>query len=58
MGHAAAREEGEQLAQRICEELRPKELLFNELSPVIGTHTGPGTLGVAFFDAAFLPEIA
>ena len=58
VAHAAAPEEGEQLAQRIREELRPKELLFSELSPVIGTHAGPGTLGVAFFDAAFLPEIA
>lgn len=58
VAHAAAPEEGQQLVQRVQEELRPKELLFNELSPVVGTHTGPGTLGVAYFDAAFLPELA
>lgn len=58
VAHAAAPEEGQQLLQRVKEELKPVELLFNELSPVIGTHTGPGTLGMAFFDAAFLPEIA
>lgn len=57
VAHAAAPEEGEQLKQRVQEELHPTELLFNELSPVIGTHTGPGTLGIAFFDGAFLPEI-
>jgi fatty acid-binding protein DegV len=58
IAHAASREEGEQFAQRVQEEFRPVELLFSELSPVIGTHAGPGTIGLAFYDGAFLPETA
>ncbi len=58
VAHAAALEEGQALAQRIREEFNPVELLFSELSPVIGTHTGPGALGIAYYDGAFLPEIA
>jgi DegV family protein with EDD domain len=57
VAHAAAHEEGQQLAGRIREEFRPVELLLSDMSPVIGTHTGPGALGVAFYDGAFLPEI-
>ena len=33
----------------VCESLTVKELCIYELSPVIGTHVGPGTLGLAFY---------
>lgn len=55
--HAASPGEGEELYQRVQQEFQPQELIRGELSPVIGTHTGPGTLGLAFYDASFLPEI-
>lgn len=57
VAHAAADEEADQLAQRIEAEFSPVELMRSEVSPVIGTHTGPGTLAIAFYDGAFLPEI-
>ena len=52
--HAAAEEEGEALYQRVKSLLSPATLLSSELSPVIGTHTGPGTLGIGYYDAAVL----
>ena len=30
------------------QELHPVESLFTEVSPVVGTHAGPGTVGLAF----------
>lgn len=57
VAHAAARDEADKLAERVREEFKPVELMRSEVSPVIGTHTGPGTLAVAFYDGAFLPEI-
>jgi fatty acid-binding protein DegV len=46
---AAAKEEGQMIGNRLQAELQPLELLFGELSPVIGTHVGPGTIGVGFY---------
>ena len=40
-----------ELAQKLMEEAQaefsPEELYISELSPVIGTHVGPGTLAIA-----------
>ncbi len=44
--HAAAPEEAERLKEALAEKLRVKEFFVNYLGPVIGTHTGPGTLGI------------
>ncbi|MDT8306017.1 MAG: DegV family protein [Anaerolineae bacterium] len=55
VAHAAAEEEADQLAQRVQEEFQPVELMRSDVSPVIGTHTGPGTLAVAFYDGGVLP---
>jgi DegV family protein with EDD domain len=57
IAHAASADEAQQLYQRIQEEFGPAELMLSELSPVIGTHTGPGTLGLAYYDAAALPDL-
>ena len=46
--HGAALEAAEELARRVREEVRPVELLFTELTAVIGAHTGPGLVGCAF----------
>ncbi len=45
--HAAARQEALELENRLREEYRPVELFTNELTPVVGTHAGPGTLAIA-----------
>jgi fatty acid-binding protein DegV len=44
--HAAALPEAQQLEARLRHECQPVELFMNELTPVIGTHAGPGTLAV------------
>ncbi|MBN2549470.1 MAG: DegV family protein [Anaerolineales bacterium] len=46
--HANAREEAGELLEIANQRLHPIESIFAEVSPVIGTHTGPGTVGLAF----------
>lgn len=53
---AAAPEEGDRLFQRVVKIFSPEELIRSELSPVIGTHTGPGSVGMSYYDAAVLAE--
>ena len=47
--HADAIEEAERLKQRVEAEFACEELFLSEFSPVMGAHTGPGLLGVAFW---------
>ncbi len=44
--HAAAEAEGQAVMERVRQEFNPKELFLNELTPVLGTHGGPGTLAL------------
>ena len=46
--HANAADDAKALLDRIAKELNPVETIFTEVSPVVGTHTGPGTVGLAF----------
>ncbi len=46
--HADAAEEAEMLKKRIIQAFHPAEILTRPFTPIIGAHTGPGTLGVAF----------
>lgn len=49
--HANAPLEAEQILQKICDRFHPRDIaeaFSAPVSPVIGTHTGPGTLGQAF----------
>ncbi len=46
--HANAPQEARDLLERASEMLNPVESIFSEVSPVIGTHTGPGTVGLAY----------
>lgn len=48
--HGDAAEEAGQLEQKVNAKYKPVELIRSEISPVIGTHTGPGTLGLAFYN--------
>lgn len=45
--HALVPEEAEAIAQELSERLRCTEPVIGDIGPVIGTHTGPGVIGVA-----------
>ncbi len=47
--HAAARPEIEKLKALVEERLQPVESLVAELSPALGVHTGPGTVGFCYY---------
>jgi DegV family protein with EDD domain len=51
IGHAAAENDAEDLVRRLCS-ARPQASLdiVTTLGPVIGTHGGPGTLGLFWFE--------
>jgi len=46
--HANAAEDAKAILDRACQELTPVETIFTEVSPVVGTHAGPGTVGLAY----------
>jgi DegV family protein with EDD domain len=46
--HANAAEDAQALLERAKIELKPVETIFTEVSPVVGTHAGPGTVGLAY----------
>jgi len=46
--HANAHEDGKKLLERAASEFSPVETIYTELSPVVGTHAGPGTVGLAY----------
>ncbi len=46
--HANAAEDAKALLDRASKQLDPVESILSEVSPVVGTHTGPGTVGLAF----------
>ena len=46
--HAAAPADADALLEEINNQIDPVESLITELSPVVGTHGGPGTLGLAY----------
>jgi DegV family protein with EDD domain len=46
--HANAAEDAKALLTRAEQALHPVESVFTEVSPTVGTHAGPGTVGLAF----------
>jgi fatty acid-binding protein DegV len=36
------------LLDELSKKLNPTESIFSTVSPVIGTHAGPGTVGIAY----------
>lgn len=46
--HANAPDEARELLERAAQQMGPVETIFSEVSPVIGTHAGPGTVGLAY----------
>ena len=47
--HADAPAAARDLADAVRQRFRPDELLITEFTSVMGAHTGPGFVGVAFF---------
>lgn len=47
--HCAAPDEAQTLAGQVAARFHCVELLAVEAGPIIGTHAGPGTLGIAFY---------
>jgi fatty acid-binding protein DegV len=47
--HADVSQEAEDLRRRTAERFECVELFVTEFTPVMGAHTGPGALGVAFY---------
>lgn len=47
--HANALDEAEKLKERIISEFNCIEVYVEDFTPVMGVHTGPGLLGVAFY---------
>ncbi len=47
--HCAAAEEARDLAREVAARFQCAELLMVEAGPIIGTHAGPGTIGLAFY---------
>lgn len=47
--HADALEEAQVLEDQIVRQFEPVELYVDELNPVVGTHVGPGTIGLVFY---------
>ena len=48
ISHGDCPEEAEYLAQQIRDNFSPREILVNPVGPVIGAHSGPGTLALFF----------
>jgi DegV family protein with EDD domain len=46
--HANAPDEARALLERAVKELNAVESIFTEVSPVVGNHAGPGTVGLAY----------
>lgn len=49
--HANSLEDAQMLAEKVKEETGFKTVMINDISPSIGTHTGPGALGLMFYGA-------
>jgi DegV family protein with EDD domain len=48
--HAHAAEEAEELKRQVSSRLQCVELYVTQFTPVMGAHTGPGVLGLAFYN--------
>ncbi len=49
IGHGDSREDAEFLAEQIRKKLHVKDVVITYIGPVIGTHSGPGTIALFYF---------
>ena len=47
--HGVAAEEAEDIRAYLEDKYHPTTLVLSKLSPVLGVHTGPGTVGIAYY---------
>ena len=47
--HSLREDEARQMADELRSELQPEVLLIGEIGPAIGSHVGPGVLGVCWY---------
>ena len=47
--HCSIPEEAAALGKEVTARFQPAELLITDAGPIIGTHAGPGTLGIVFY---------
>lgn len=52
ISHADCIDDAKALADMIEKELSPKKVIIGDISPVIGAHSGPGTLALFFYGSA------
>lgn len=48
VAHGDCLEDAKCIANRICKEFQIQDVILNHIGPIIGSHTGAGTLGVFF----------
>lgn len=48
--HGGARKEAEEILARLSHLTNVKEIIASDISPALGVHTGPGLLGVSFYE--------
>ena len=48
--HGGAKAEGEKMLAKLSKMPNLKELIFSDISPVLGVHTGPGLIALCFYD--------
>jgi len=46
--HAAAEQDARALLEEAKNRCNPMEVIWSEVTPVVGTHAGPGTVGLAY----------
>jgi DegV family protein with EDD domain len=46
--HANAHDDAKQVLENACSRIDVTEKIFTEVSPVVGAHAGPGTIGLAY----------
>jgi DegV family protein with EDD domain len=46
--HANAYDDAKAIMEKISSQVHPIETVYSEVSPVVGTHCGPGTIGIAY----------
>lgn len=49
--HGGAKDEASKLLERVQSLPNIKDVVFGQISPALGVHTGPGLIGVSFYEA-------
>ena len=55
--HADAESQAWELAKKVRQQFSPDELITSEITPVLGAHTGPDALGLAYSSGIDLWEM-